>query len=29
VHARRELGWSLERLRGGWHALVDALTAAR
>jgi AcrR family transcriptional regulator len=26
VHARRDLGWSLERLRNGWHALVDALT---
>jgi AcrR family transcriptional regulator len=26
VHARRDLGWSLERLRNGWHALVGALT---
>jgi AcrR family transcriptional regulator len=24
---RRELGWPIERLRRGWHDLVDALTA--
>jgi AcrR family transcriptional regulator len=29
LHARRGLGWPLERLRSGWHALVGALTAAR
>jgi AcrR family transcriptional regulator len=29
LHARRDLGWSLDRLRGGWHALVDALACAR
>jgi AcrR family transcriptional regulator len=29
VHARRDLGWSLDRMRGGWHSLVDALTSAR
>jgi AcrR family transcriptional regulator len=28
LHARRELGWPVERLRSGWRALVDALTAA-
>lgn len=28
-HRRRALGWPLERLRAGWHALVDALCAAR
>jgi AcrR family transcriptional regulator len=27
LYARRALGWPLERLRAGWHALVDALTA--
>jgi AcrR family transcriptional regulator len=27
LYARRALGWPLERLRGGWHAFVDALTA--
>jgi AcrR family transcriptional regulator len=26
-HARRNLGWSIERLRRGWCDLVDALTA--
>jgi AcrR family transcriptional regulator len=25
LHARNGLGWPLERLRAGWHALVDAL----
>jgi AcrR family transcriptional regulator len=25
---RRGLGWSAERLRAGWHALVDAVSAA-
>jgi AcrR family transcriptional regulator len=29
VHARRVLGWPLERLRAGWHAVVDALTVGR
>jgi AcrR family transcriptional regulator len=29
LHARRALEWPLERMRAGWHALVDALTAAR
>ncbi|MEA2290941.1 MAG: hypothetical protein QOD55_2938 [Solirubrobacteraceae bacterium] len=28
LHARRELGWPVERLRDGWRALVDAVTAA-
>jgi AcrR family transcriptional regulator len=28
LHARRELGWPVERLRSGWRTLVDALTAA-
>jgi len=28
VYSRRVLGWPLERLRSGWHALVDALSAA-
>jgi AcrR family transcriptional regulator len=28
VALRRELGWSLERLRDGWHGLVATLTAA-
>jgi len=27
LYARRALDWPLERLRDGWHALVDALTA--
>jgi AcrR family transcriptional regulator len=27
LYARRALGWPLERIRRGWHALVDALTA--
>jgi AcrR family transcriptional regulator len=27
LHRRRGLGWPLERLRSGWHALVDALCA--
>lgn len=26
IHARRELGWSLERIRGGWRDLVRALS---
>jgi AcrR family transcriptional regulator len=26
IHARRELGWPLERIRGGWRALVEALS---
>ena len=26
LHARHGLGWSLERLRDGWRALVDALS---
>jgi AcrR family transcriptional regulator len=29
LHARGALGWPLHRMRAGWHALVDALTAAR
>jgi AcrR family transcriptional regulator len=29
MHRRRVLGWPLERLRDGWHALVDALCASR
>jgi AcrR family transcriptional regulator len=29
THARRDLGWSLDRLRDGWHSLVGALTAPR
>jgi AcrR family transcriptional regulator len=29
LHRRRALGWPLERLGDGWHALVDALCAAR
>jgi AcrR family transcriptional regulator len=28
LHARRELGWSLQRLRAGWRSLVDALSAS-
>jgi AcrR family transcriptional regulator len=28
LQARRELGWSLDRLRAGWNALVDALCAS-
>jgi AcrR family transcriptional regulator len=28
LHRRHRLGWSLERLRDGWHALVDALCAS-
>jgi len=27
LYARRALGWPLDRLRDGWHAFVDALTA--
>ena len=27
LYARRALEWPLERLRAGWHAFVDALTA--
>jgi AcrR family transcriptional regulator len=27
LHARKGLGWPVERLRAGWHALIDALTA--
>jgi AcrR family transcriptional regulator len=27
IHARKGLGWPVERLRAGWHALIDALTA--
>ena len=27
LYARRALEWPLERLRDGWHAFVDALTA--
>ena len=29
LQARKGLGWSVERLRAGWHALVDALCGAR
>ena len=29
LHARRRLGWPLERLSGGWAELVAALCAAR
>ena len=29
LHRRRRLEWPLERLRDGWHALVDALCPAR
>jgi AcrR family transcriptional regulator len=29
LHARGALDWSLDRMRSGWHALVDALTAGR
>jgi AcrR family transcriptional regulator len=29
LQARNGLGWSVERLRAGWHALVDALCGAR
>jgi AcrR family transcriptional regulator len=29
LHRRNGLGWPLERLREGWHALVDALCAPR
>lgn len=28
LHARRRLGWSHDRLRAGWHGLVDALSAS-
>lgn len=28
VYSRRALGWSSERLRRGWHGLVDALSCA-
>jgi AcrR family transcriptional regulator len=28
LQARRTLGWPVERVRSGWRALVDALTAA-
>jgi len=27
LHARRDLGWPIARMRAGWHGLVDALTA--
>jgi AcrR family transcriptional regulator len=27
LHRRQRLGWPLERVRDGWHALVDALCA--
>jgi AcrR family transcriptional regulator len=27
LHRRNALGWPLERLRAGWHAVVDALCA--
>jgi AcrR family transcriptional regulator len=27
LFARRALGWDLERLRAGWHSLVDAICA--
>jgi AcrR family transcriptional regulator len=29
IQARNGLGWSVERLRDGWHALVTALCAGR
>jgi AcrR family transcriptional regulator len=29
LHARRDLGWSMDRLREGWLGLVDALCAGR
>jgi AcrR family transcriptional regulator len=29
LQARHGLGWPVERLRAGWHALVDALCARR
>ena len=29
LQARHGLGWPVERLRAGWHALVDALCAQR
>jgi AcrR family transcriptional regulator len=29
LHRRHGLGWPLERLRDGWHAVVDALCASR
>jgi AcrR family transcriptional regulator len=29
LHARRDLGWPLERLRAGWRGLVDGLSGAR
>jgi AcrR family transcriptional regulator len=28
LYARHVLGWPLDRLRAGWHAMVDALCAA-
>jgi AcrR family transcriptional regulator len=28
LRARRGLGWSLDRLRAGWHGLVDAICAS-
>lgn len=28
VHARRRLGWTLDRLHDGWSAMVDALSAS-
>ncbi len=28
LYARHALGWPLDRLRAGWHALVDAICAA-
>ena len=27
LYARRGLGWDVDRLRAGWHALVDAIVA--
>jgi AcrR family transcriptional regulator len=27
LHARRELGWPIERLRSGWRAMIRALSA--
>jgi AcrR family transcriptional regulator len=29
LQARNGLGWPVERLRDGWHALIDALCASR
>jgi len=28
LFARRQLGWELDRLRAGWHGLIDALVSA-